>query len=375
MAAEDMQSNFEPTETPVSRRSFLSARSDFIQKIFILAVFGLFFLTLWQGAEVFLLVFAGLLLAIFLRSLSGFLARYTPLSDKLALAIVLLGIVGGIVFGVWFLSDSMERQFTELSERLPVVYEQAKTQISQYPLGRKFVEKIPSAQEFVFGRRTANIFGRVTGFFSSALDWLVNVLIVFVTAVYFAINPGLYREGLIKLVPRRHEKRAREIIYTAEFTLRRFLLGISVSMTTTGALTVIGLWFLGVPFAIPLGIIAGLLTFIPNIGPVIAGTPAVLIALSQSPLTALYVLILYFAVQNFDGFVMTPLVQQKTITVPPVLIITAQLLLAVMFGFPGLLLAVPIIGVVFVLVKMIYVEDILDRRIKVKGEQEAKKET
>jgi predicted PurR-regulated permease PerM len=192
--------------------------------------------------------------------------------------------------------------------------------------------------------------------------------------VYFAFNPKLYSEGIVKLVPQSRERRAREILETMEYTLRRFLLGISASMVINGALTFLGLWFLGVPFAIPLAIIAGLLTFVPNIGPYIAGIPAVLIGFSLSPSQALYVLILYLVVQNLDGLVISPLIQQRAVSIPPVLVIASQLLLAVMFGFLGLLLAVPIVAVVFVLVKMIYVEDILGRRVEVKGEREAKKE-
>lgn len=351
-----------------------SPHHDFIQKIIILIFFALILLILWQGVEVLLLVFAGLLLAIFLRSLSDFLSEWTPLSERWALTVVLLGIVGLSALGVWLLSDSMQQQFDELSERLPVVYEQARERVSQYPLGRRLVAKMPSAEQFVFGRQTANVFGRITGFFSTALDMTINVLIVLMIAIYFAFNPHLYREGVIKLVPQEREKRAREILFTTEFTLRRFLVGISVSMAINGALTALGLWFLGVPFAIPLGVIAGLLTFIPNIGPFIAGVPAILIALSQSPAQALYVLILYLVVQNLDGLIITPLIQQHAVDVPPVLVIAAQLLLAVIFGFLGLLLAVPLAAVVFVLIKMIYIEDILERRINVKGENEAQEQ-
>lgn len=97
--------------------------------------------------------------------------------------------------------------------------------------------------------------------------------------------------------------------------------------------------------------------------------------MSQSPAPAIYVLVLYLAVQNLDGFVTTPLIQEKAVSIPPILIIASQLLLAVQFGFLGLLLAVSILAVVFVAVKMIYVEDILGRRVEVKGEREAKKET
>ena len=364
----------ETQETTVDSRP---TRQDFVRRVLI--VIGIVVLSalilglVWQGAEVILLIFAGFLLAIFLRSLSGFLSKYAPLTETWALTVVLMMMIGLIALGVWLLSDSVQRQFEELSEQLPIAFEQMRGQISQYPLGRRIVEQMPSAHQFVGGQST-NVFGRITGFVSTAFDIVVNVLIVLITAVYFAYNPKLYNEGIIKLVPQSRERRAREILETIEYTLRRFLLGISASMVINGTLTFLGLWFLGIPFAIPLAIIAGLMAFIPNIGPYIAGIPAVLIALSLGPATALYVLILYLVVQNLEGLVISPLIQQRAVSIPPVLVIASQLLLAVMFGFLGLLLAVPIVAVVFVLVKMIYVEDILGRRVEVKGERKSKKE-
>ncbi len=348
-----------------------TSHRNFIQKILIILVFAFILVVSWQGAEVILLVFAGFLLAVFFRSLSETLSKYTPLPHSLALTVVLLSIVGLIALGVWFLAPSVEKQFLDLTDQLPAVYEQAQRQLSQYPLGRKLVEKMPPPSQFVFGSKSANVFGRITGMFSTLFDVVVNILIILITAVYFAFSQHLYKEGIIKLVPKKREKRAREILAVIHSTLKSFLLGISGSMTVNGVLTFLGLWFLGVPFAIPLGIIAGLMSFIPNIGPLIAGFPAVIIALAQSPWQALYVLLLYLAVQNLDGFIITPLIQKRAVSIPPVLIIASQLLLAVIFGFLGLLLAVPLVAVVFVMVKMIYVEDILDRKVEIKGEEKA----
>ncbi len=344
---------------------------DFIQKILIIILFALILAVFWQGAEVILLVFAGFLLAVFFRSLSETLSKYTPLPHSLALATVLLSIVGLIALSVWFLAPSVERQFSDLTDQLPAVYEQAQRQLSQYPLGRKLVEKMPPPSQFVLGGKSANTFGRITGMFSTLLDVIVNILIILMTAVYFAFSQHLYKEGIIKLVPKKREERAREILAVIHSTLKSFLLGISASMAINGTLTFLGLWFLGVPFAIPLGIIAGLMSFIPNIGPLIAAAPAVVIALAQSPGQALYVSILYLAVQNLDGFIVSPLIQKRAVSIPPVLIIASQLLLAVIFGFLGLLLALPLVAAVFVMVKMIYVEDILDRKVEIKGEEKA----
>ena len=292
------------------------------------------------------------------------MSEKTKLSTNWALALVLLAIIGLAALGAWLLVPRIQEQFGELAEQLPVVYQQAREKLAQHRFGRWIVAQIPDSQQLVFGNQSGNIFGRITGLFSSVFNAATNILIVLMTAVYFAFSLQSYKEGIIKLVPRSREKRAREILYVIYYTLKNFLLGISVSMTINGMLTFLGLWLLDIPFAIPLGIIAGLMSFVPNIGPLVAGVPAVIIALAQSPAQALYVLILYVAVQNLDGFIVTPLIQKRAVSIPPVLIITSQLLLAVLFGFLGILLAVPLVAAVSVLVKMIDVEDIFGRKVE-----------
>lgn len=364
----------ENTETyrniPESAHKPLTRHHDFIQKILIIIFFALILVVLWQGVEVVLLVFAGFLLGVFLRGLGEALSKYTPLTEKLGVAVILISIIGVIALSVWLIVPSIQTQFDQLSEQLPKSFEQARQTISQYPLGRRIVEQIPSRQQFV-SNQSQSFVGRITGIFSTAFDIAVNFIIVLITAIYFAFNQDSYYEGIIKLVPKNREKAARTILGTIEYTLQRFLLGVFAAVTINGTITFIGLWFLGIPFALPLAVITAVFNFVPNLGPIAASVPAILIAFSLSPTTALYVALLYFAVQNIDGFVTTPLVQQRAVSIPPVLIIAAQLLLATMFGFLGLLLAVPIVAVVFVLVKMIYVEDILGRTVEIKGAEEA----
>ncbi len=367
--------NFAKQKEPIddARPSIKTFTRKITVALGIFVAFAALAIVLWQGAEVFLLIFAGFLLAVFLRSLSEYLSEKTSLSGGWSLAVVLFGIFGLMALGSWLLSDSVQTELDQLSEELPAAFERARDTISQYPIGRRLVRQIPSPQEMMVGQ-TGNLFGRITGFFSTALNAVMNVLVILIVGIYFASSPQIYREGFINLVPQKGEKRAREILSTVEFTLRRFLLGIGGSMVINGTITAVGLWLLGIPFAIPLGIITGLLNFIPNIGPILGSAPAVLIAFSNSPTSALYVAALYLAVQNVDGFVTTPLIQQRAVSLPPVLVIGSQLLLAALFGFLGLLLAVPLVAAVFVLVKMIYVEDILGKRIEVKGEPEAKVE-
>jgi len=335
----------------------------------VVTAIGLVLSVLWYGAQVGLLIFAGLLLAVFLRALSNWLAEHTPLSAGWALAVVLVSLAGTIGLGMWLVVPTIARQAQELTQQLPQLLEQLRRQVRQLPFGEQLLREVPQAQQLL--PSTSNIVGRVTGIFSTALGILVNIVIIVFVGIYLAADPGLYTRGLVRLVPLRHRPRAREVLDTLGYTLRHWLLGRLAIMALNGALTGLALWWLGVPLAALNGVLTGVLNFIPNIGPFLAAVPAVLLALAQSPALALWVVVLYILIQNLEGFVLTPLVQQRTVDLPPVLIISAQIFFGIVFGFLGILLAVPLTAVVFVLIKMVYVEDTLGDRIEVKGEQQA----
>ena len=354
----------------------LSRREFFHRVLMVVGVVvavGLLLALLWQSTEVILLIFAGLLLAIFLRAIAERISQHTPLSENWALTVVLVAIVGTIALLIWLMMPSLENQYSEISRQLPQTVENLRQRLGQYAGGRWILEQMPT-QPSEFGGQTSNVFGRITGFFSSFLGIVVNVAIVLAAGVFFAFNPKLYYEGAVKLFPPSRQQRVREVLDTLGFNLRRWLVGRITVMTLNGILTALGLWMLGVPLALPLGLLTALFNFIPNIGPFLAAVPAILIAFTESPTLALYTTILFLVIQNLEGFVLTPLVQQKAVALPPVLIIAAQLLLGIIFGFLGVLLAVPIVAVAFVLVKMLYIEDILGNDVDVIGEPEAKAE-
>ncbi len=139
-------------------------------------------------------------------------------------------------------------------------------------------------------------------------------------------------------------------------------------MAVNGILTALALWLLGVPLPFMLGLLTGLLNFIPNFGPILAGIPAVLLALSGGPNQAMYVVVLYVVIQNLEGFVLTPLVQRRTVSLPPAVIILSQVLLGVLAGTLGVLLATPLAASVLVLTRMLYVEDTLGEPVDVPGQ-------
>jgi len=187
-------------------------------------------------------------------------------------------------------------------------------------------------------------------------DGLVLIVVVFL-GLYLAFQPGLYTRGIVRLFPKAKRPRMAEVLAETGETLQRWLVGRAILMVANGALTALGLWLLGIPMPFTLGLLAGLLNFVPNIGPILAGVPAVLIAWTQGQ--ALAVFGLYFVLQMADGYIFTPLVQQRTVSLAPALTILAQVLFGVLAGSLGLLLATPLTAAALVLVRRLYLEDVL----------------
>jgi predicted PurR-regulated permease PerM len=189
-----------------------------------------------------------------------------------------------------------------------------------------------------------------------------NFFIVVLLAIYFASEPRLYSDGLAKLFPISQRPRAQEVFAAIGQTLQWWLIGKVASMIFIGILTWIGLSIIGVPMALTLGLIAGLLSFIPNFGPIISAVPAVLFAFIVSPISAVYAAGLFIGVQIVESNLVTPFIERRTVELPPALTVVFQLGLAVTIGGLGLVLATPLLAVVVVLVQMVYLEDILGDR-------------
>jgi predicted PurR-regulated permease PerM len=317
----------------------------------------LLLLFVWQVIDVLLSVFAGILLTVFLRGLSEWTSKLTALSNGWSLAIVVLALVAIIGVSMWLLAPDVIDQVDQLSQSLPQSVQQLRQQIERYEWGRWILAQMPESEELVSYR--ADVVAGVAGVFSTTLGTLVNVAIILVIGIYVAVEPGIYTDGIIRLVPIGKRERAREILYEVGYTLQWWLIGRVASMAVVGVLTAVGLWLLGVPLALTLGLLAALLTFIPNIGPTLAVVPAALLALLQSPTKSLYVILLYLGVQAVESYLLIPLVQRQTVSLPPALTITAQVLLGILVGGFGLVLAVPLTAAVMVLVRMLYIEDAL----------------
>lgn len=294
---------------------------------------------IWWTADIFLLVFAAVLLAVFLRAITDFVLVHTKFSDGWALLAVLLGLGGAIALAVRTMAPNIAEQARILADQLPKAF----NQLRSYPWA---ADVVPSFEQLAPLAQRA---------FSSTLGAGASFLIILVVGLYLSVNPAKYKRGLVALFPKPRRRRVSEVLDEIANTLRMWLLGKIVGMSFVGVTTILGLWALGHPLAFALGLMAGLLDFIPNVGPLFAFVPAVLLALMDSPMQALYVVILYLAIQGLESYLIEPWMHQRNVDLPPALTISGQVFFSILFGFLGLLVATPLLAVVVTLVKQLYV--------------------
>lgn len=308
----------------------------------------------WLTREILLLIFGGILMGIFLCGVTKMVVRYTRLGRGWALALVLAMLTILTVLGGWFLGNDLVEQFGELRRGLTQSFTSLREQVLRSPLGGMFNNAsetpAPSATQLRI----------LAGYLTSGIGALAAPLIILVIGVYLAVDPGLYRRGVVWLVPSNHRPRAQEVLERSGEALWGWLWGRLFSMSLIGVTTLIGLWLLGIPIALSLALIAFVTNFIPYIGPLLSAVPAVLIALTLGPMQAVYVLLLYGGIQLVETNVITPLVELKSVNLPPVLTMSAQMISGLLFGPLGILFATPLTAVITVLVKTLYIEDVLE---------------
>ncbi|WP_167761337.1 AI-2E family transporter [Duganella callida] len=340
--------------SPPNQRSYLH------RVVLAYGVGMLFFLTLaalWYGAEVFLLLFACALFAILLYELSRRMAARLAVRRGIALTVIAAALAALIGGGSWALAPQIAEQATELGSVVPESIERLRAAVARNAFLHSILSDLPSADAI---RKQLTALAPNAGLvFSGVLGALGNVVIILCVGLYFAAQPAVYISGFLKLIPQQRRPRVREVLDTIGDTLARWLVGKLVSMIVVGVATAIGLWLLGVPLAMVLGLIAGLLDFIPYIGPLMAGVPAVLIAFSDSPQLGLYTILLFLGIQTVEGYLLSPLIESRSVALPPALTIATQVLCGALFGLAGVALATPLAAVLAVLVTMLYVQDVL----------------
>jgi predicted PurR-regulated permease PerM len=307
---------------------------------------------LWFLFDVLLLIFAGLLLAVVFRAPAAWISQHTRLSESWALALVLLLIALTLASAGWIFGSAVKQQAQSIAEQAPKMFQQVQERVDSYGWLDDRVDPDAVLKD------QGSFLGRGLRVVSATFGAIANLGLVIFMAILFAAQPALYVRGTLRLVPKDKRARAREVIARIGDTLQRWLLGQLILMVFVGATSSLGLWLLGVESAVALGMLAGLLTFVPYIGPLAAAVVAVLVSLADGMTTAAWVAALYIGIQAVEGM-LEPIVQQRAVYLPPVLLIVSQLAFGVMVGLLGVILATPLAAVAMVAVQMLYVEDVL----------------
>lgn len=321
------------------------------------ALIGVALLFLWITIRIDLVIFGGVLLAVFLRRLSLLVGRFLGLSDGWALASTVTGIalaLGGLGY---FFFNSIYGQVEELSRRLPPAISATEQLLQNSPIGSSLLDKISPERlmQSAGGAPLSGIFG-VAG---SLVEIGAGIFVIFFIGLYVAAETDLYCAGLLRLVPPHHRSRAAAILGAAGDALWYWLLGRLSAMVVLGALTTLGLWLIGIPVPAALGLLAALLIFVPYLGAVASAVPSVLLALTVGPIYVAYVVALYILIHIAEGYLLVPLIQRRAVHLPPALGLANQVVWALLAGMVGLLFATPLLAAGMVLVRMIYIEDIL----------------
>ncbi|QJE73164.1 AI-2E family transporter [Aerophototrophica crusticola] len=376
----------------------------FVRRVLIVLLLAGIAAALIMAAQVLLLLFGSVLIAVLLRGLARQVKKLVRMPDAAAVGIVVLVLAG--VTGLFFLvlGQQVSSQFSSLAKTLPASVDRISESLEQTAWGRQVLDRIgqfaplpgddnsPPAQQPAppggqqppapptapapppdqgGGGLDQQRVGQIVGILGRAVMTVVNALgdlaLVLVGGIYLAFQPSLYRHGIESLVPKDMTGELRTLLDRSGRALWLWALGQSLGMIAIGLLTTLGLWALGVPVPLALGLIAGILEFIPIVGPILAAIPAVLLAFLQGPEVALYTVLFYLALQQVEGNLLMPIIQNKAVSLPPVVTLFALLVFGTLLGSTGVIFATPLAVLLMVWVQQAYVRDTLGKRVEVTG--------
>jgi len=328
---------------------------SYIEKVWhtvaIVALLAIVILVMRVAFNVLLMVLAGALIATFFHGLGDMIQRKTKFSRKLAMIISVAGsfaIMGALL---WFMGTKIQQQVTELSTTLPHTLGTVKTKMASTPLGKKLLESIT-------GNNSQKLMTTAQSFFSTSFGVIGDMYIILFLGIFFTTNPSLYKNGILLLVPEDRKEKGEHIINRVSLSLKGWLKGMMISIVLVTILISTGLTVIGLPVALVLGLITGLLEMVPNLGSLLAMIPGVLLALTISTNMAIVVALLYIASQTITANIVNPLIQKKMINLPPALTLISQLIMGAISGALGVILAVPLLAIVIILMDELYVKKI-----------------
>jgi predicted PurR-regulated permease PerM len=319
---------------------------------------------LWQIREALLLIFAAVVLATTLNRLAR---RFQSLGMKRGLAVTLSValFLAGVIGFFWLIVPPFAQQFQELTYKVPQGFERFNswTDEQRNHIPDQLVPYIPDINSLI--EQAQPLINRVVGssfaFVSSSLEVVLKILLVLVLTGMFLAEPPAYRKVFVRLFPSFYRRRVDGILDQCEVSLEGWVRGAFIGVLVVGLMSVVGLSILQVKAALALGILAGFMNLIPNLGPTMSVVPAVAIALLDTPWKCVGVLILYFFIQQTESNFITPVVMAQQVSLLPAVTLISQLFFVTFFGFLGLFLALPLTVVAKIWVQEVLIKDVLDQ--------------
>ena len=307
-------------------------------------------------AQPLLLIIGGIIFAVLLDGGARLLGRVLPIPRGLRLLIVLFAGLGFVGWTFWYAGTTFAAQAEALRAVVTAQLERGAELAGDLGL-------LPEGETSV-GAQLLGSIGRLTSAVGTAIGALTSIILMLVIGIFIAMEPRLYDRGIAWMLPLRHRQRFYEIGDRVGWTLRRLLAGRLVGMIFEGVFTYVMLAYVGQLFGIPpvpmaalLGLLTGLLAFIPNIGAIVSGILMVAVGFSAGPSQGLWAIFVYFFVQNFDGYIVIPYIARRTVDLAPAVVLAAQLLLGALFGILGVLFADPILAALKVTLMELSEED------------------
>jgi predicted PurR-regulated permease PerM len=329
-----------------------------VRGVLVLAAVAAGALVVYRLADVILLLFGAVLVAVLFHAIAGPIRERTRLPRTPSLVAAVLLVVAFFGFIVWLFGYEAQAQVENLSDLLPRAWTEFQAKLSGSPLGHYLLEGVNGASP---GKLLVAWAPR---FATTAIGAIASTIIVFFAGLYLAFHPETYLGGALLLAPRRARPRLGQIAEACGEALRRWLLGQVFSMLLIGVTVSLGLWAVGVPSPLALGALAGLAQFVPVVGPMAATIPGLLIAASESWQTLAWAGLVYFLASQLEANLFTPFVLRSLAELPMAVTLFAVFAMGVLFGSLGVLFATPLALIAYVVVRMAYVEDVLGERLR-----------
>ncbi len=326
----------------------------YLQRLLITLVVLIIVAALWTLADVILLVFGAVLLAIGLCGAARLMTRLSGIRGTFALISVAVLVFSAFAAALWIFGSVASKQFNDVLIVAPAGYKLFIEWLGSSIYGQQILEQAHSINLVGATGWATALISPVFGLITRGLGYAAVCLFV---ATYLAAQPGRYVHLVLRLIPVAGRQTTQDLFNALQLILERWLLGQMAVMLTIGALSGLGLWFLGIEAAFALGLMGGLLCFIPFVGAILAAIPATLVALTQGPSYAGMVVLMYAFVHFIEGNFITPMVQAEATALPPALAILSTVAFGLLFGPLGVLLAAPLTLFFLVAVERLYVQN------------------